>query len=646
MFDLFRSRTKAVRYLLTALLSVVALSMVAYLVPGSGGGAGPSAAENTVATICGEPLYVHELNSAIQNVQRNQNLQPGMLNYLVPQLVEQLITERAVNCQASRMGLEASEEDTANAIRQQFPMLFQNGQFVGKDTYEAVLSQQNMSVQEFERTMTRQVLLNRLRSVVLESIVVTNADVEREFRQRNEKVAVEYAVFGQQALGQEAQPTPEEVKAYFERNRANYTVPEKRNMAIVVVDPASVEAKIQISEADIERAYNEEKDRFRTPDRVKTRHILLKTEGKSKEEIEKIKAQAESLLKQVKGGGNFAELAKKYSEDTNNKDKGGDLGWVERGRTVPEFEKAIFALKPGETSSVIQTQYGFHIAQAEAKEDARLKPLSEVKGEIEAALKKERGQSQVQKALDEVEAELRKNPEKVDEIAARRQLYKVDSPSSSRNDPIPMVGITKEFEDAIADVKAGQVSSPVPVVGNRYVIAVMRSRTPARPAQLADVERDVAQAVTVDKAKKLADDRITKLLERAKALNGDLKTAAKEMKADFKTAPEFTRNGAIEGLGAASSVPEVFTKKVGEVFGPVTAGTTKAVVKVTAHIDANLADLGAQREAIRNELKQQMARERNTLFEDGIRQALEKSGKVKVNQEVMKRVLQTWSSRS
>ena len=171
------------------------------------------------------------------------------------------------------------------------------------------------------------------------------------------------------------------------------------------------------------RAYEQNKDRYRVPERVKARHILLMTQGKPKEDEAKAKAKAEDLLKQLKAGADFAELAKKNSDDPGSKDKGGDLDWVVRGQTVPEFENALFALKPKEISGVVKTQYGFHIIQALEKEQAHLKTLDEVKPELLAELRNQMGQNAVQAPmLDNAEAALKKDPGQVDQIAAEYGL--------------------------------------------------------------------------------------------------------------------------------------------------------------------------------------------------------------------------------
>ena len=159
-------------------------------------------------------------------------------------------------------------------------------------------------------------------------------------------------------------------------------MPETRDLQIIVADQAKVADTIQVTDAQVQAYYNAHRDEYRTPERVHARHILLSTANKPKDEVPKIQAQAEALLKQIKSGGDFAELAKKNSQDPGSAQKGGDLGWVSRGQMVKNFEDAVFTLKPNEISNVVTTEYGFHIIQVLEKQPAHLQTLDEVKPAI------------------------------------------------------------------------------------------------------------------------------------------------------------------------------------------------------------------------------------------------------------------------
>ena len=170
------------------------------------------------------------------------------------------------------------------------------------------------------------------------------------------------------------------------------------------------------------------------------------------------------------------------------------------------------------------------------------------------------------------------------------------------------------------------------------VVAVITDVFPAHPASLEEAEAQIRPALMQEKTNRLATQKGDELAAKVKAMNGDLKKAAQSMGLSVVDAPEFSRNGAIEGLGSPDSIPEIFTKPAGTLFGPTMVGAYRVVGKVTARIEPNLAELPAQTDAIRDDIKRAKARERNALFEDGLRRELTKEGKIKIHTEVMKRL--------
>ena len=157
---------------------------------------------------------------------------------------------------------------------------------------------------------------------------------------------------------------------------------------------------------------------YRVPDRVKVAHILFKTTGKTPAEVATIEKTAADVLNQIRAGGNFGDLAKKYSEDSTAQ-AGGELGWLVHGQTVPEFDSMAFSLKPGEVSGLVKTTYGFHILKVEDKQVAHLQTFDEVKNSIHDELEKQEVADAQQKIALNLEMQLKANPQQFDDIARK-----------------------------------------------------------------------------------------------------------------------------------------------------------------------------------------------------------------------------------
>src|SRR5450755_397803 len=644
MFDLFRSRDKVVRIMLGGLLLVVALSMLTYLVPSYN--LGGSGSDTVVAEIGKEAITIPDVQQVVQLNMRGRSMPPELMPHYIPTFINSMVTERAMAFEARRLGFKVSEEDLAAGIRQTIPQIFPDGKFAGKDAYAQLLAQQNMTIPQFEDEMGRQLLITKLRNVALEGTVVTPQEIDQEYRRRNDKVKLLYVKITGDKFRAAVQAAPDELRKYYEANKPNYQLPEKRDLGIDIVDQARVEQTIQPSDTDLLRLYNENKDSYRVPERVNVRHILLKTNEKDPKSDATVKAKAEDLVKQLRAGANFADLAKKYSEDPSSAQKGGEYDAVVRGQMVPEFEKAAFTLKVNEISEPVKTTYGYHVLQLLAHEQAQLKLFNDVKPQLAADFRKQRASDTMQQLADKVQAALTKDPQHPEKVAADMGAQYVKAANVGPGDPLPEVGVNKEFEDSISSLKKGDVSQPVGFSnGAKVALAVCIGDNPAHPAGFDEVQAKVRDALINDKLNKLVDQKAVELVDKARANGGDLAAAAKSMELEAKTSDPVDRAGNIEGLGSAGMFPDAFSKPVGFIIGPsgVAAGT-KIVCKVVERMTADLSGLASQRIAIRDQIKQQKGQARNALFEEGVRDALTKEGKIKVHQEVIDRLLATYHS--
>ena len=176
--------------------------------------------------------------------------------------------------------------------------------------------------------------------------------------------------------------------------------------------------KVTVTEEEIKAYYDEHRNEFTTPEMVKARHILVKVDPSASEEEKKQAYQkAEDILKQVQDGKDFAELATELSDDSHTQSKGGDLGFFSRGKIVKPFEDVAFAMKPGETSGIVETQFGYHIIRVEDRKEETLHSYDSMKERIQQRLLQQKKSTYVNdfidKAMQDAKAEL--YPEKITE---------------------------------------------------------------------------------------------------------------------------------------------------------------------------------------------------------------------------------------
>jgi peptidyl-prolyl cis-trans isomerase D len=638
MFDVFRRRDKAVRIVLGAMMLLIAASMVTYLIPG--GFNNQSGQDMVIAEIGKQPLTVTDFQQRMEAAQRNKAIPPGAGAIFAQQMLDQMIAAEALDYEArQRLGIVITDADLAAAIRARAPQLFPNGQFVGRDVYASFLAQQNMTIPEFESQLRRELLLNRLTSLVIDNVVVTPEEVVRDYQHKQQRVKLEYVELVPAKVSSQISITPEEMRVYFNGFREGYRIPEKRSFQMLVFDAAQIGQRVGLSDDQLRHYYDQNTDQYRTPERVHVRHILLKTTDKAPAQVGAIEAKAQELLKQLKGGANFGELATKNSEDPGSAAKGGDLGWIVRDQTVKAFENAAFSLKPNELSGVIKTEYGFHILQLLEKQDARLKPFEEVKDQMAQERKKALSYDTMQQLADQAHDELVKHPQAAAEIARNMNIGGIQVNDSVAGRAVPLFGVNPDFSDAISGLPVGGVTPVMQAPGDRLVVTVVTHITPSRPAELSDVEDQVRAAITKLKTtteiKRTADD----LLAKVKASGGDLAQIGKQMGLEVKTTQPFGPDGAADGVGSASLLTPAFEQPVGTVFGPVAIDGKEFICKLVEKVPADMTTFEAQKSDIQAALKESKAREQVDLFIDSVRSALIRSGKIKIHQPVFDRMV-------
>lgn len=638
MFDLFRSRQKAVRYVLGGILMLIAVSMVVTLIPGYGSSTPKLEDDSILAEIGSKKITAQEAAQRAQRVLQGNQIPPDMIDVYMPQFIDAMIQQQALVYEFSRLGLKATDDEVLDSMKVTYQQFFQNGVFTGKAQLEAVLAQQGLTLQDAVDLERDNVLFTKIEDMAFNSAVVTPKEIDEELRKRFEKSKIEYIAFPPAKFKDQAKVTPEELKAYYDTHKYQYTTPEKRSFQVVVIDQEKVQKSIAVTDAQLRAAYSANMDNFRTPERVHVRHILFKTVDKSDAEKKQILAKAQDVLKQVKAGGNFAELAKKYSEDPGSAEKGGDLGWVVRGQMLPEFEKTVFTLKPSEISDIVTTSVGYHIIQVLEREPARVKPFDEVKASLADDLQKQGVSDKMQAIADQVHAALEKSPGSAAQVAAQFGVDVVTVNQAAAGDAIPTLGVSPEIDGALNGLEKNGVSPVLVLPANRMAVVVLTDKIASRPSDFSEVQNKVRDAVLEAKTVTLAQDKAREAAEKIKA-GQDMKAVAKSMKLEAVESVEFTRNDSVEGLGHAALIPDAFLKPAGTVIGPIPVQGSTIVYKILERQPADLTGHAAERAAIITELKRRKAQADFALFEDSVMTKLQAEGKVKINHDAIKRLI-------
>jgi peptidyl-prolyl cis-trans isomerase D len=594
-----------VKIILGALLVLICASMAITLIPGFGSNAGlggPPA--GVLATIGDQTVTVPEVQREARNMIHQQFPKGGpqasmLLPYFANQAAERLINEKALVAEAQHLGLRVNDEELREELQhgQYAATFFPEGKFIGQEAYEDMIQHADMTVPQFEARVKDDIL-------------------------------------------KELHPTDDELKAYYGRNKATYnnTIPEKRQIKYVVFDSAKTAANTTVSDQELQAYYGQHGDEFRVPEQVKVAHILIKTPlpaaGAQEDEkgVADARAKAEDVLKQVKAGGDFAQLAEKYSDDPGSAKAGGELGWIGRGRTVPEFEKAAYSLAKGQTSDLVKSSYGFHIIRVEDKQEAHLKTLAEVKGEIEEKVKQQKVAHATEVAANTLLSQARTGG--FDQAAAAKGQNAVTTDFFSRSDNLPGVGASPQFMDAVFSETEKAPPDVVQVPQGYVVFQLLAIRPPATPT-FEEIRSKVEAQFKNERAGFLLHQKTQELSDRAKA-DHDLKKAAKELGATVKTSDLVAPDGQVPDIGSMSSASAIFSLKPGEISGPILAAGNGAVAQLLDKQEPTDQEFAAKKDEIRQSLLEAKQNDLFGLFVTNLRKDMEKTNRLKVNQEEMK----------
>jgi peptidyl-prolyl cis-trans isomerase D len=621
-------------------LGLVCLAFVIFYIPDFLRGSGADAAStDTVAIVEGQPIKAEEFRRTYQTQLQayrsayGSNMSEQLLKQLGvdQQILQQMVDERAALAEAQRLNIGVSDEEVRARILA-IPSFQEHGAFIGEQRYRDLLQMQSppLSTTDFEESVRRSLVVEKLRAMVTDWLSISDKELAQEYRHRNEKVKLAVVAFLTDSFKPDVTVSDEEMSSYFESHKDSFKIPEKRKIRYLLEDVDAIRAKIVVSQADVERAYNENITQYETPEQIRASHILLKSEGKDDAEV---KARAEAILKQAKAGADFAELAKKNSEDEGSAPKGGDLDFFGRGKMVPEFDQAAFALKPGEISDLVKTQYGYHIIKMADKKGGTTRSLADARQQLTDQIAFERAQAQASDLAQSLQKQISK-PADLDTAATARGLQVQESGFFARDEPILPLGGSPEVAARAFGTNQGTVSGPISTSRGFVFLTVVDKRDPYIP-KLDEVKDRVRDEVLKQKAREFGHQKAVQLAAALKNAP-DFEKAVKSAGFSSQTTELLTRESQIPGLGTAPEVIDAaFKVPKDAVSDPIPTDAGSAIVKVLEKQEVTDTEIAANRDRFREEV---LTDRRNRFYSSYLTKVKQKM-KIEVNREVLQKMI-------
>ena len=618
-------------------LGIVVVTFVLLYVPAflRGNGGDGTSLTDAIASVDGHDVTVGEYRRAYDTqvaamrANAGGDVDDNMLKQLqVPQrIVQELLDQQAMLAQADHLGLRVSDGELRTRIMK-MPNFQENGQFIGEAKYRQLLDMQRPPLTEadFEAEMRTTLLAEKLQAAVTGWMRVTDAEVDDQYRKTNEKVKVDLALFTAAQYRANIQPTDAELAAQFSAHPDLYKMPEKRRVRYLSVDAQALKAKQTVTPQEIQQRYQQNASMYSTPEQIRASHILFKTDGKNDDAQKK---KAEDVLAKVKAGGDFAALAKQYSEDDGSKANGGDLDYFGKGTMYKEFEDAAWNLKPGEVSGLVKSPAGWHIIKFVDRRPATTKTLAEVTPQLQDQIKTEKAQAEAQKVAEDIAKDIT-SPADLDKEARARGLTVGDSGLFSRDEPLAGLGFAPAVSASAISLQQGKVSGLLRTNTGFAIIALTEIK-PSYVPQLSEVKDKVKEDVVRLKALDVAKSKAA-----AMAKAGDFAAAAKAAGADVKSTDFITRDSAYPEIGVNSSVDAIaFNLKPGETSAPIPTDTAVVVVHVKDKQAVDPAKMIADRDLTRDQLLSQRRQEFFSAYMQKARQGM----KITFNEAAIKTVL-------
>lgn len=650
MIRFLQKDNRFVKTIFYIIITVACVTMVITLIPGIFNNQGSNS--DVYATIgyggvfgrflpAKDTITIPEVQQLAARVMQQQGLPDQYLQFMIPQAGQGLIQQHLELDAAHKLGIHATDDDVRHFLQTGVwgQILYPHGQYIGDQAYAELISQHfNLSREEFENEIRKQIEENRLRDMISGAVTVSPGEVRAAYVTQGTKINFQYAVLDSDTLRKTINPTDAQLQKYFKDNAGRYAkaIPETRTVQYIAFDDTQVPGGApKITDAQIQQYYNENQSQYQVPEEVKVRHILIAVpQNATPAQDAAAKAKAQGILDQIKkdNGKNFAQLAKKYSDDPGSAAQGGELGWIKKGVTVPAFQQAAFSQQPGQISGLVRTQFGYHIIQTEAKQEAHIKPLSDVKAEILSTLTQQQTAQAAQAYAEQLVQQAAQ--EGLAKTAAAHHLTVTTSSPIQQGANLPNMQDSSKLVSAAFSAKAN-ATPQLAGTGDGFAIFQVTNIDPAHAPTFAAYKSQILSDYRDDQLPGLLAQKTNELAAKAHSLNS-LAQAAKQMGATLMTSGLVARTDQVPEIGQLQqAAPSLFTLGPGDISKGINTGRSAVVAQITQKQLPDAADIAAHFEETRQALLNQERDQMFAVFLTNLQHRYEKEGRIRINKNAV-----------
>ena len=646
MIRFLQQDTRIAKAIYIVIIAAASVGMVVYLIPGlmNTGVAAPDTYAEVYPHWYSKIFHAGETVSLqrVQQVARQQISQrnpqyldnPMIMNFFTQQVGQQLVEQQILLSEADRLGISATNDDVVKFLHTggYGETIFPNGKFIGDAAYtNLIATRAQMTVPDFEENIRRGIIIQRLQALITANVSVSDQEVRESYRKDNIKIKFDYAVISGDDLRKTINPSDAELQSFFQKNATRYAhaVPEQRTISYFAFTPNQLPNGVpQPSPQEIQSYYNQHQSEYQVPDQSRSRHVLIKVDaGADAKADAAAKAKAEDIAKQLRNGGNWNEIAKKNSDDPGSKDTGGELGFAQRGRMVPEFDKAIFSNKIGDIA-VVKSQFGYHVVQVEERQQKHAQSLAEVTDTIKATLSRQL----ITQAEDAYAKQLQSEAASkgLQAAASAHHLDLVTTPPVSAGGTISALPDGAELVSKAFQAAKGGAPQTAPT-GEGFAIFQVASISPAHSPTFADWKEHVLNDFRSEQLPGLLNAKTQELATKAKTL-GDLAKAAKEVGATVKSSDLVGQTAQVPDFGAVGQLaPQLFDMPVGSVSGPINTGRTGVVAKISDKQEPSAQDIQKNFDQTRQQMLNERQQQAFEIFATDLSNTYKKKNLIRYN---------------